>query len=67
MSINHRRRGLVVAGILGFLVAPLMTSVVRAADVTVFAAASLKNALDDAAKLCQAKTGAPRFHSRAEC
>ncbi len=51
MSINHFRRGLVVAGILGFLVAPLMTSVARAADVTVFAAASLKNALDDAAKL----------------
>jgi molybdate transport system substrate-binding protein len=57
MSINHVRRGLVVAGLLGFLVAPLMTSVAHAADVTVFAAASLKNALDDAAKLYQAKTG----------
>jgi molybdate transport system substrate-binding protein len=57
MSINHVRRGLVVAGLLGFLIAPLMTSVAHAADVTVFAAASLKNALDDAAKLYQAKTG----------
>ncbi len=57
MSINHVRRGLVVAGLLGFLIAPLMTSVAHAADVTVFAAASLKNALDDAVKAYQAKTG----------
>ena len=57
MSINHVRLGLLVAGILGFLVAPLMMSVAYAAHITVFAAASLKNALDDAAKLYEAKTG----------
>ena len=34
-----------------------MAAVAQAADATVFAAASLKNALDDAAKLYQAKTG----------
>jgi molybdate transport system substrate-binding protein len=34
-----------------------MAAVVQAADVTVFAAASLKNALDDVAKLYEAKTG----------
>jgi molybdate transport system substrate-binding protein len=57
MSINQFRRGLVIAGILGFLAVPLVTPVAYAADVTVFAAASLKNALDDAAKIYQAKTG----------
>jgi molybdate transport system substrate-binding protein len=57
MSINQFRRGLAVAGILGFLVAPLITSIAHAADITVFAAASLKNALDDAVKLYEAKTG----------
>ena len=57
MSINHFRRGLVPASILCFLVAPLVTSVAYAADVTVFAAASLKNALDDVTKLYEAKTG----------
>ena len=34
-----------------------MAAAAQAADVTVFAAASLKNALDDAAKLYQTKTG----------
>ena len=57
MSINHFRRGLVPGSILCFLVAPLVTSVAYAADVTVFAAASLKNALDDVTKLYEAKTG----------
>jgi Bacterial extracellular solute-binding protein len=57
MSINHFRRGLVLASILCFLIGPLVTSVAYAADVTVFAAASLKNALDDATKLYEAKTG----------
>ena len=57
MSINHFRRGLLLASILCFLVAPLVTSVAYAADVTVFAAASLKNALDDVTKLYEAKTG----------
>jgi len=58
MTMNHLRRSLVAATIAGFLVAPLTASVARAADITIFAAASLKNALDDAAKLYQAKTGA---------
>jgi hypothetical protein len=38
MTINHFRRGLVIAGILGFLVMPFVASVAHAADVTVFAA-----------------------------
>ena len=58
MTMNHLRRVLVAAAIAGFLVAPLTVSVARAADITIFAAASLKNALDDAAKLYQAKPGA---------
>jgi len=57
MTLNRFRRFLVAAGLLGFLVAPLLASVAHAADVTVFAAASLKNALDDAAKLYETKTG----------
>ncbi len=51
------RRGLLSLLVLGFLVAPFMATVTRAAEVTVFAAASLKNALDEAAKIYQAKTG----------
>lgn len=57
MPINQLRRSLLVVGILGFLVAPFAATAARAADVTVFAAASLKNALDDAAKSYAAKTG----------
>jgi Bacterial extracellular solute-binding protein len=57
MIINHFRGGLVIAGILGFLVMPFVTSLAHAADVTVFAAASLKNALDEVATLYEAKTG----------
>jgi molybdate transport system substrate-binding protein len=57
MTLNRFRRSLVAAGLLGFLVAPFLTSIAFAADVTVFAAASLKNALDDAAKLYETKTG----------
>src|SRR5262245_54275088 len=56
MSPDKFRR-LVLLLIIGFLSAPLMTVAVQAADITVFAAASLKNALDDAAKVYQAKTG----------
>jgi molybdate transport system substrate-binding protein len=48
-------------GILGLILALLGTSLLtvpaQAADVTVFAAASLKNALDDAVKIYEAKTG----------
>lgn len=57
MSPNPIRRGLVLAFALGFLAMPFVSTAARAADVTVFAAASLKNALDDAAKLYEAKTG----------
>jgi molybdate transport system substrate-binding protein len=57
MSISYLPRGLVAAGVLSLLVAPSVTSVAYAADITVFAAASLKNALDNATKLYEAKTG----------
>jgi molybdate transport system substrate-binding protein len=57
MPSNRFRRSLIAAAVLGFLVLPLSASVSSAADVTVFAAASLKNALDEAAKLYQTKTG----------
>jgi molybdate transport system substrate-binding protein len=57
MSPNPIRRGLLLALVLGFLAAPVMSAAVQAADVTVFAAASLKTALDDAAKRYEAKTG----------
>ncbi len=57
MSPNRFRRGMVVMLVLGLLAAPFMAVAAQAADVTVFAAASLKNALDDAAKLYQTKTG----------
>ena len=56
MSVNASRRGILIL-ILGFLAAPLLATAAQADDITVFAAASLKNALDDAAKLYQAKTG----------
>jgi molybdate transport system substrate-binding protein len=57
MSSNPFRRGLLLALILGFLAAPFLWAAAQAADVAVFAAASLKNALDDAAKRYEAKTG----------
>ena len=57
MFPNKYRRGLVLLFIFGLLAAPFMAVAAQAADVTVFAAASLKNALDDAAKLYQTKTG----------
>lgn len=56
MSIHASRRGILIL-LLGFLVAPLLATAAQAADITVFAAASLKNALDEAAKLYQAKSG----------
>jgi molybdate transport system substrate-binding protein len=56
MSVKAFRRGVLILT-LGFLAAPLLATAAQAADVTVFAAASLKNALDTAAKLYQAKTG----------
>jgi len=54
---NLSRRRLFPLFVLGLLAAPFMAAVAQAADITVFAAASLKNALDDAAKLYEAKTG----------
>jgi molybdate transport system substrate-binding protein len=54
MSLNLSRSGAVFF-LLGALALPLTP--VQAADVTVFAAASLKNALDDAVKRYEAKTG----------
>lgn len=57
MSIDRFRRVITLLFVLGFLAAPLMAVVAQAADITVFAAASLKNALDDAAKRYQTKTG----------
>jgi len=57
MSPSQFRRAILLALVLGLLAAPFTARAAQAADVTVFAAASLKNALDDAAKLYQAKTG----------
>ena len=57
MPTKLLRRRVVLLIMLGLLAAPFMAPAAQAADVTVFAAASLKNALDDAAKLYQTKTG----------
>jgi molybdate transport system substrate-binding protein len=55
--LNSFRRRLLLALFWGFLVVPFLATAARAADVVVFAAASLKNALDDTAKAYEAKTG----------
>src|SRR5262249_25293423 len=57
MSPNPIRRGLLLAITLGFLTTPFFWASAQAANVTVFAAASLKNALDDAVKKYEAKSG----------
>ena len=57
MSANSLRRGLLLVLLWGFLAVPFMGTALQAGDVTVFAAASLKNALDDAAKAYDTKTG----------
>jgi molybdate transport system substrate-binding protein len=57
MSTNPIRRGLVLAFILGSLATPFLWTSAQATDITVFAAASLKNALDNAVKKYEAKTG----------
>jgi molybdate transport system substrate-binding protein len=57
MSANSLRRSLLLALLGAFLAVPLMGTVVQAREVTVFAAASLKNALDDSAKAYKTKTG----------
>jgi molybdate transport system substrate-binding protein len=56
MSLNQSRRGVLLFVVLGLLAAPLPAAA-RAGEVTIFAAASLKNALDEVAKLYEAKTG----------
>jgi molybdate transport system substrate-binding protein len=57
MSANSLRRSLLLALLWGFLAVPFMGTVVQAAEVTVFAAASLKDALDGVAKAYETKTG----------
>ena len=57
MATNSVRRGLVLALALGFFATPFLWASAQAANITVFAAASLKNALDDATKKYEAKTG----------
>jgi molybdate transport system substrate-binding protein len=57
MSVNSFRRSLLIAFLSTFLAWPIQGSAVHAAEVTVFAAASLKNALDNVAKAYEAKTG----------
>jgi molybdate transport system substrate-binding protein len=57
MSVNLVRRHLVLAFAFALLAGPFAWASAQAADITVFAAASLKNALDDAAKKYEAKTG----------
>ena len=54
MSVNSFRRSLLIAFLSTFLAWPIQGSAVHAAEVTVFAAASLKNALDDVAKAYEA-------------
>jgi molybdate transport system substrate-binding protein len=57
MPIDRSRRRLFLLTLLALLLTPLTIVAAQAADITVFAAASLKNALDDAAKKYEAKTG----------
>jgi molybdate transport system substrate-binding protein len=56
MRLKASRRGMLVLALV-LAAAPVFTGHARAADITVFAAASLKNALDDAARRYETKTG----------
>ena len=56
MRLMTCRRGMLVLALV-LATAPLFTVPARAADITVFAAASLKNALDDAVKRYETKPG----------
>ena len=58
IRVDSLRRGFLLFLLAAGLVLPSMATVAQAAEVTVFAAASLKNALDDAAKAYEANTGA---------
>jgi molybdate transport system substrate-binding protein len=57
MRIDSFRRGFLLFLLSAVVAAPSMVTAVQAAEFTVFAAASLKNALGDAAKVYEAKTG----------
>ena len=57
MPVRIFRRDLLFSMVWAFLALPFIAPTVHGAEVTVFAAASLKNALDDAAKAYEAKTG----------
>jgi molybdate transport system substrate-binding protein len=57
MRMGSLRRSFLLFLLSAVLALPSMVTVVQAAEVTVFAAASLKNALDDVAKTYEAKTG----------
>ena len=56
MPVRIFRRDLLFSMVWAFLALPFIAPTVHGAEVTVFAAASLKNALDDAAKAYEAKT-----------
>jgi len=56
MSVKYSRRFLLAAALVGVLAQPIAAFAVQA-DLTVFAAASLKDALDQVSKAWQAKTG----------
>jgi molybdate transport system substrate-binding protein len=57
MRVDSLRRSFLLFLLAAGLALPPMATVAQAAEITVFAAASLKNALDDAAKAYKAKTG----------
>lgn len=57
MCVNRSRRFLLAVALAGVLAQPLAAFAAQAADLTVFAAASLKDALDAVNKAWQAKTG----------
>ena len=57
MSPNRLRRSLIALAGAALLAGPLTAGLASAADVTVFAAASLKNALDNAVAAYKTKTG----------
>ena len=57
MSPNRLRRRLIAFAAAALLAAPFSATLASAADVTVFAAASLKNALDTAVAAYRAKSG----------
>ena len=57
MPVNSLRRGLLLFLLSALLAVPSMGTTGHAAEVTVFAAASLKNALDDAAKAYESNSG----------